>query len=302
MTVYREGARTEDPTYVIAARRSSASAYALLALPVLFGGILAACFALRVPPDIRLLLAGVFGTLCALAMALMARLIANFKATRFVATEARFDVQTVTRFGGRAPPLSLPWASFHRASAAYLGMSGTDIAIHVAASLTTSSPADSPPTPAVRLATSGGTATIVTMAFRARPEVVARRLERFKAAGPAGLRATPAQIDAHRARFHAPRDLTHGWFGFAACFLRLERDGIRVGRSEARARLVPWEDVSSAYALPYVYGLPDVLQIELVNGDVIDVRQRPGMLREELAPLLAPRWVDQQGQEHGKID
>lgn len=297
--MYREGARTEEPTYVIAARRSSASAYALLVLPVMFGGILVASFALGVPPNIVVLLAGIFGTICALALLWMWRLIVNFKATRFTATDAGLDAQTVTRFGGRAPPLSLPWSAFVGASPAYLGMSGTEIAIHVAASFTTTAAADSPPTPAVRVVTGTGTETIVTMAFRARPEVVARRLERFKALGGAGLRATAAQIEAHRAKFDAPRDLTHGWFGFEACFLRLEREGIRVGRSEARARLVPWEDVSCAYALRYVYGLPDVLQIELVSGDVIDVRPRPGMLRDELAPLLAPRWVDQQGQEHG---
>jgi hypothetical protein len=177
------------------------------------------------------------------------------------------------------------------------GPSAAELALDVVAMIALASSGARQPITAVVVKRDGASALLLADAFQLRPEVIARRIRRFRDEGAAGLRASADEIEAHRARFTGERDLSAGWLREASV-LRLSAAGIRAGRRESSAKLHPWEDVVAAHVLPTVHLLPDVVEVELVDGRAIHVRPRAGMSRVDLAKLLAPRWVDEAGAVH----
>lgn len=280
MTAYRVASGRDAAERFPIARRKP-----LRAFPMVFGGAgVVGGFAavltiaeLASPTGTSILVPVGIGALGAAAVAAVAA--RNLRRTTCEATSDALLFRVPEWFGFRAREHRIPWVALTRATADY--------------------PRDRP---VLRLRFSGREIAVPTGAFTSRPEVVASRIRRFRAYGAAGLRASDAEIDAHASRFAEPRDLSidDPWSETAA--LRCEFDGLRYGLTSRDEHRVPWADVSCAHVVTRVPGLDDVVQVELADGNVLDVRIRPGIGREDLASLLAPRFIGGDQKERSLLD
>ncbi|MFO0618667.1 MAG: hypothetical protein U0414_39105 [Polyangiaceae bacterium] len=298
---YRTAAESLEPTAVIAVPRLVGRMYLLLGIP-------ATCFAML--PVAMLgggrglaILAGVFLFLLALFVIWVRSLVANARGATMTATAGALVVGRTGIFGGRLSPLEIPWSDVRKLVPAYMGSSSEAPRRDPVSGLILrhTDSEEGRPARLLFIELEEGSHRVVTSFFQPRPEVLARRIRRFRDGGPAGLRATEGEIEAQRARFSEEHDLSAGWLAEASV-LRVSRDGIRVGRTQRTATLIPWENVVAAHVLQTVAEVPDVLQIELADGRAIDVKPRKELSRAQLAALLAPRWVDVDGAEHSVLD
>jgi hypothetical protein len=298
---YRTATASVEPPSVIAAPTSAKRMYIVFSVP-------ATCFMML--PVAMLdgarglaILAGIFACLMLLSILWFRWLRANARWATMTATDSALVVRSTAIFGGRREPLEIPWGEVRQLEAAYMGSSSEAPRRDPVSGLILRHTDSEEGTPArlLFIESEEGKHKLVTSFFEPRPEVLARRVRRVRDGGPAGLRATDGEIEAQRARFSEEHDLSAGWLAEASV-LRLSREGIRVGRREKSAKLIPWEDVVAAHVLQTVPEVPDVLQIELADGRAINVKPRKEMSRAALAAMLAPRWVDVDGTEHSVLD
>lgn len=279
MTAYRLGAGAGAGPFVLARRKP------LRAFPGVFGGLaIVVGFAAAVvigelasPTGASIGLPIGIGSIA--ATLLLAVVVRSLRRVSFVATNDAMTVRVPARWGLTTRELVVPWVSITRVGHAY-GSRG----------------------PAIVLRFGGREVHLPMGAFTARPEVIASRVRRFRAFAGAGLRPKQEEIDAHAARFAERRVLPEGSWSSPTRWLSLSKEGIHVGSSFSVDVLVPWSDVCAAHVVEWVSGLPDVLQVELVDGRVLDVEPRSGLGREELAALLAPRFVPLGGRERSMLD
>lgn len=278
MTAYRLGAGSGAGPFLLARRKP------LRAFPGAFGAVAVVVgFALAVtvaelasPSGASVALPIGLGALAATAVA--ALVVRGLRRVALVATHDAMTARVPARLGFATRELVVPWVSMTRVAHAF-GAGG----------------------PAIVVRFGGREVRLPTGAFTSRPEVIASRVRRFRAFAAAGLRAKPEEVDAHAARFTDARVLPEGGWWSPTRSLRLTREGIHFGSSFSIDELVPWADVCAAHVLEWVEGHPDVLQVELADGNVLDVEPRSGLGREELAALLAPRVVAR-GRERSMLD
>jgi len=122
-----------------------------------------------------------------------------------------------------------------------------------------------------------------------RPEVIARRIDRYKRNGTAGLRATEGEIEAQKRKFPEPIMMMRRGLG-ATRVVKLASDGLYVGTFPSRLTRYPWEEVVCAHVLSPQELIPKSIQVELADGSAIDVGPRSGRGEDDVAELLAPRW------------
>ncbi|MFO0618447.1 MAG: hypothetical protein U0414_37985 [Polyangiaceae bacterium] len=291
---YRERAHTSSEVYVIAAPRRMASGRSvLLALGLL--SAIAIAIATLAGASARQLgtVATVCFTLAILFVLWLLRLGANARWACLSATTDRISARTLTELGGRAAELSFEREQVARCRPALLNAQGVEIRGRELA-------IDETTHPAVVIEVGRGEVTLPTADFRMRPEVIARRLDRFVRHGPDGLFATSGEIEAHAARFASPIDLEDA-SAKDGC-RAVTREGLLVDVGAGKTKLHRWHEIVCAHVVPTLPAYPDAVQVELANGECVDVRPRRGCSLERLAALLAPRWVGADGVERTALD
>jgi hypothetical protein len=289
---YRKGAADEESVTVIAAPTGSVSAKTAAIVITLASVVLCAIPLVAAGADrqawliLIIMLVVVLGPLD-LWLFVIAR---NTSRVCILASSREFTVRATTRMGSQARPFRVTWKELRSVEPLYVGPSAGAQALRVAAVVVAGRAGPrQQPTPHVLFTMKEGEELVCTNAFSFRPEVIARRIARFRRQGADTVRATDAEIAAHRDRFKEPHLLPGRFFGRSP-FVKLTRDGIHAGRSEGGAKLYVWDRIVSAHVLPATPPYHRMIQVELTDGTALNISPRPAVPDDEVAELLAPRY------------
>lgn len=220
-----------------------------------------------------------------------ARMIANVRWARITADGERFELRYLERSGRRADVVSFAWSAFRGARSHRRGPSDREVAVRALSGGRGPRPTGST---ILRVRLDDRLVDVPVNPFRADAEVIAARLKRVSKLGIQSLKPDPAEVSAQSARFRQPVDLPSTWWPWATRHVRLTEHGLEYGRFDSRRSIIPWERIVCAHVLD------EKVQLELSDGDALDVRARGGGSRADLAERLAPRVSVEETGRDGK--